>query len=78
VVDGLEIASVRLKYAVRFAFNPEENASVMVSSGKAAIRRGTPILLVFGVDAEGAGIVKGGVEGFRFLDKDFTELFFLR
>jgi hypothetical protein len=35
-------------------------------------------LLVFGVDAEGAGFVEGGVEGFGFFDEDFAELFFLR
>ena len=35
------------------------------------------ILLVFGVDAEGAGIVKGYVEGFGFLDENLAELFFL-
>jgi len=36
-----------------------------------------PVLLVFGVDAEGAGVVEGGVEGFGALDEDVAELFLL-
>jgi hypothetical protein len=36
-----------------------------------------PMLLIFGVDAEGAGGVEGGVEGFGFFDEDVGELFFL-
>src|SRR5208282_293453 len=44
---------------------------------KARRPRGRRRLLVFGVDAEGAGGVEGGVEGFGFFDQDVGELFFL-
>jgi hypothetical protein len=36
------------------------------------------MLLVFGVDAEGAGVVESDIKGFGFFDEDFAELLFLR